>query len=148
MMLYRIASRTHIRDMSGTGSMLFGGRWNMKGVRMLYTSQSVSLAMLEVLANLSSPHISRNLHLAEIHFPDHLAIQECDLPDHWSSFPFSQGTISLGTDFIKSGGLCLKVPSALVPSEYNYLLNPLHADFDAVKILDTRPVVIDQRLVP
>jgi len=147
MILYRIASRTHIRDLTGTGAMLFGGRWNIKGVRMLYTSQSVSLAMLEVLANLSSPNLSRNLHLAEIEVPEAKGIEECEVPDNWNSFPYTESTIRLGTNFIKKNGFCLKVPSALVSSEYNFLLNPHHDDFESVKILDTRPVIIDQRLL-
>ena len=53
----------------------------------------------------------------------------------------------MGTNFLKSGGLCLKVPSAIVEQEYNYLLNPNHPDFEKIKLVDTRPILIDQRLV-
>jgi len=52
MVLYRITSKAYVRDLSGTGAFLYGGRWNKKGIRMLYTSGSLSLAALEIVVNL------------------------------------------------------------------------------------------------
>ncbi|MEO9475732.1 MAG: RES family NAD+ phosphorylase [Cyclobacteriaceae bacterium] len=148
MILYRIARREHIADVSGTGAMLFGGRWNMKGVRALYTSGSLSLAVLEVIAHLSADKIDVGLAIAELQFPEDLTINKIEeMPDGWNAYPYTGSTVSYGTEFLKSGGLCLRIPSAIVPTEYNYLLNPLHEDFHKIKLVDTRPLMLDKRLV-
>jgi RES domain-containing protein len=134
--------------MSGTGAMLFGGRWNKKGTRMLYTSESLSLAALEIIANLSSNKLSQNFYCVEIELPDNLEIIEIEkLPNNWNAFPFSGSTPSIGSDFFTEGGFCLKVPSAIIPSEYNFLINPVHIAFDKLHIRDKRPLILDRRLV-
>ncbi|MEP0368005.1 MAG: RES family NAD+ phosphorylase [Cyclobacteriaceae bacterium] len=148
MILYRIARREHISDVSGTGAMLFGGRWNMKGTRALYTSGTVSLAVLEVIAHLSSDKIDIGLSITELQFPENQPITKIEeMPDGWNSYPYTSSTVSYGTEFLKSGGLCLQIPSAIVPTEYNYLLNPLHEDFHKIRLVDTRPLILDKRLV-
>ena len=148
MILFRLATRSHARDLSGTGAMLYGGRWNAKGLRMLYTSGNVSLATLEILANLSTPHLSKSFYIVEIDLPESLPIYEPELPEDWNAFPHAQSTIDIGTQFLKSDEhVCMKVPSAIISTEYNYLLNPLHESFINVKILDIRPMILDQRLV-
>ena len=127
--------------------MLFGGRWNSKGVRMLYTSESLSLAALEVMAHLPGHKLS-NLYCVELELPDNLPVTEIDpLPDQWNHYPYSASTVALGDQFIKANGLCLKVPSAMIFTEYNYLLNPAHDDFQRVKLIDSRPLMLDQRLI-
>ena len=147
MILHRITTKAHVRDLSGTGAMLYGGRWNSKGVRMLYTSESLSLAALEIIANLSGDKLTKNLFCVELEFPDELAISVLDpLPEKWNEFPYNAGTINAGNSFIQKNGFCLKVPSAIIPSEFNYLLNPIHDDFDQVKFIDARPLILDQRL--
>jgi len=148
MLLYRITSRAYARDLSGTGAMLHGGRWNPRGMRMLYTSQSVSLAMLETLANLSSDHFQRNLVLVRLELPDALGYHEPSrLPEGWRSFPYTLQTMKLGAEFLQSDHVAMRVPSAIVPMEYNFLLNPLHEAFDQVKYLDSNPILLDKRLI-
>ena len=148
MILYRITSKAHARDLSGTGAMLYGGRWNPKGIRMLYTSQSLSLATLEVVANLSGDRISNNLYCVELAIPEDLAIKELEvLPKEWNAFPYTGDTTKIGEEFVKANGLCLKVPSAIIRSEYNFLLNPLHEDFMKVQFLDARPFILDKRIL-
>lgn len=148
MILYRITSRAYARDLSGTGSMLFGGRWNPKGVRLLYTSGSLSLAALETIANLSANNLNKSLFCVEISFPDELEITVAtNLPEKWNAYPHIADTATLGAQFVKGNGLCLKVPSAIIPTEYNYLLNPLHDDFMKVTVTDVRPFMLDQRLI-
>ena len=56
-------------------------------------------------------------------------------------------TTIIGSDFFKKGGLCLKVPSAVINSEYNYLLNPNHISFNEIKVIDSRPLIFDSRLM-
>ncbi|MEQ8926700.1 MAG: RES family NAD+ phosphorylase [Fulvivirga sp.] len=148
MILHRVTTKAYIQDFSGTGAMLYGGRWNHKGTRMVYTSASLSLATLEIVANLSSDRINRGLYCVEINFPDHLEITELTtLPKKWNRYPYTQKTMDKGSQFIKKGGLCLKVPSALVPSEFNYLINPMHDQASQIKFIDARPMILDQRLL-
>ena len=115
---------------------------------MLYTSASLSLAALEIVVNLSSNNLDKSLFCTEIEFPENLEVTSLEaLPDNWNAFPYSDQTVSIGSKFIEENGLCLKVPSAIIPTEYNYLLNPLHDDFHKVKFLDARPLILDKRLV-
>lgn len=149
MVLYRITTKAYIHDFSGTGAMLYGGRWNQKGSRLLYTSASLSLAALEIIANLSPDRLGRNFFCVELDFPDSLKITEVDnLPEKWNTYPYTADTVSIGTRFTKNEGLCLKVPSAIIPSEYNYLFNPLHDNFHQVKLIDARHFILNKRLVP
>jgi len=148
MILHRITSKAHSRDLSGTGATLYGGRWNGKGVRMLYTSASLSLAALETVVNLSGNRLGQRLYCVELDFPDELPISEiAELSKNWNVYPHTSDTVLLGNEFIKKGELCLKVPSAIIPSEYNYLLNPTHDDFFKVRFLDTKPLILDKRPV-
>ncbi len=148
MILHRITSKPYIHDFSGTGAMHHGGRWNSKGMRMIYTSGSLSLATLEIIANLSSNNIKKGLFCVEIAFPDHLEITTLNsLPEGWNQYPYNHKTMDKGSEFIKNGGFCLKVPSALVETEFNYLFNPLHEDFKHIKLIDARPLMLDLRLL-
>jgi len=145
--LHRITTKPYINDLSGSGALLYGGRWNRKGTRMLYTSESLSLAVLEIIANLSSSKLN-NLYCVELDFPDNLEIQTLEkLPKQWNLFPYANGTLEAGSYFVKNEGLCLKVPSAIVPTEYNFLLDPLHKQFYKIKVKDARPFILDQRVI-
>lgn len=148
MILHRITSKAYVRDLSGTGAMLYGGRWNSKGIRMLYTSASLSLAALETVVNLSGSKLDQSLFCIELELPDDLPISEVSgLQENWNGYPHNSTTVEIGNNFIKKNGLCLKVPSAIIPSEYNYLLNPAHEDFLKVKFQDARPLMLDKRLI-
>ncbi|MCF6352583.1 MAG: RES family NAD+ phosphorylase [Cyclobacteriaceae bacterium] len=147
MIFHRITTKPYINDLSGTGAMLYGGRWNKKGIRVLYTSESLSLAVLETIANLSSSKLN-NLYCVELDFPGQLEIQPItNPPKQWNAFPYTYHTVDYGTKFIKQGGLCLKVPSSIIPTEHNYLLNPLHDDYYRIKVIDARPFLLDQRFM-
>ena len=146
MILHRITTKPYINDLSGTGAILYGGRWNEKGTRMLYTSKSLSLTVLEIIANLSSSKLN-NLYCVELELPDELNIQHIEkLPKQWNLYPYKRHTVEEGSKYIKQGGLCLKVPSAIVPTEYNFLLNPLHDDFYKIQVVDARTFLLDQRV--
>lgn len=148
MMLYRITSRAYARDLSGTGAMLYGGRWNPRGMRMLYTSASVSLAMLETLANLSGDHFQRNLVVVRLELPDALDVYTpVELPERWQSYPHRAETVTFGETFLRSDHVAMRVPSALVPFEFNVLINPIHEKFDLVKYVDSNPILLDKRLI-
>jgi len=152
MILYRIARSIHAEDLLGTGSALFGGRWNPIGTNMLYTSGSLSLAYLEYLAH--NMHIlnSKPVALVKIEVPEIspiLNLKSEDLPVDWNNKSYTpQSTQEIGADFIsKKSYHILKVPSVIVKEESNYLLNPLHPDHKHVKIIEkTDPFEMDSRL--
>jgi RES domain-containing protein len=148
MILYRITTKNFANDLSGMGAMMYGGRWNQIGVPMVYTSANLSLATLEIIVNLSSIQINKGMYCCEIDFPDHLPITPLEnLPEHWNRFPHITETTVIGSNFFKNEGLCLKVPSAVITSEYNYLLNPNHPNFNEIRVVDTRPMLFDSRLI-
>ncbi len=148
MIVHRICNSLYSDDLSGTGSKLFGGRWNSKGIPMLYVSEHISLAVLEMLVNNQFKDFSIDLSLLRISIPDTIEIKEIKinkLKAKWNE-DFSY-TKFMGNEFIKSmSNLVLKVPSAVISEEHNYLINPLHTDFKKVKIIETKQFSTDERL--
>ncbi|MBK6634508.1 MAG: RES family NAD+ phosphorylase [Chitinophagaceae bacterium] len=131
MIVYRISNTEFSNDISGTGAKLMGSRWNTRGVPLLYTSQHISLAVLEMLVNTNFKDYSIELDLMYIHIPDQLPFTEIksgSLKKNWKDdFDFTQ---YIGDEFVSQKDvLILKVPSAVIQEEFNYLANPLHADF-------------------
>lgn len=147
MILYRIAKRPYA-DLSGTGARLYGGRWNSEGRSMVYLTSSRSLAVLEALVHLSPTNLPLDFCIMTIDAPDNFAeIKVEQLPQNWNDYPEPNSLKHIGKDFLlKQKHLFLKVPSAIVNEEYNYLLNPLHPDAGLVKIISTQPFAFDQRL--
>ncbi len=153
MLVYRISTKKYIHDLSGMGAALHGGRWNPKGLPMLYTSGSISLATLEYLVH--NFHLLKTLQvcMATIRLPAKLEFIEqkmSQLPEQWNRHPESLAeTKILGQNFLTSGKqYAMKVPSAIVPGEFNILLNPmhqLHATSKMVEIMD--PFRFDDRLL-
>ncbi|HKL15267.1 MAG TPA: RES family NAD+ phosphorylase [Balneolaceae bacterium] len=150
MKLYRILRKKYIRDLSGEGARLVGGRWNPKGVPLVYTSTHESLAALETLVHSPMRNLPHDLHLAVLNFPDNLpirAIDKKDLPNRWMDFPAPSKLKSLGEEWYRAKThIALKVPSAIISSEFNILLNPLHSKFNTISIEDVRPFTFDPRL--
>jgi len=150
MILYRIAKCTYAGDLSGAGARLYGGRWNSLGKPMVYLASTRSLAMLEVLVHLSPTTFPGDFCMAEIEVPDDsikvLPIKE--LPTNWQDILPPIELKKIGDDFLKQQqSLLLKVPSAIVAEEFNYLLNPLHPSISKVKLIKQLPFNFDQRLV-
>jgi RES domain-containing protein len=148
MIVHRIANPAYSNDIFGTGAKLMGGRWNSKGVPMLYTSQNISLTVLEMLVNAQFRHFIIPLDMLNIFLPDNAGIAEVNIKklktDWVKDFEYSR---FIGDEFIKGKQmLILKVPSAVVTEEYNFLINPLHPDFKKVKIIETRSFKTDERL--
>lgn len=150
MVLFRIVKCIYAEDISGTGASLYGGRWNSEGKVALYMASSRSLAVLEVLVHLPPLMIPDGYCLAEIEVPDtsifHLSIN--DLPADWKTIAQPTSLREIGDKFlINQDYLLMKIPSAIVPAEHNYLLNPSHKDFKKVKVLKTEPFDFDERLI-
>ncbi|WP_114936564.1 RES family NAD+ phosphorylase [Mucilaginibacter endophyticus] len=150
MILYRISKCNYAADLSGTGARLYGGRWNSEGKPMLYLASSRSLAVLEVLVHLDPLTIPGNYCLTEIEVPDVeiVTVEIEQLPTDWRDISGPVVLRQLGDAFLKKQKyLLMKVPSSIVPAEYNYLLNPLHPDALTVKLLKREPFSFDRRLL-
>lgn len=150
MHIYRISKCTYIEDLSGFGASLAGGRWNNKGTFIVYAGGSISLTLLEAVVHMNIIPSTAFCRIT-IEIPDN-SIEELDidtLPTDWNSHPMPFTIKSIGDDFVRSmRAIALKVPSAIVPQEYNYLLNPQHPDFKKrVRIIDRVDQPIDIRLV-
>lgn len=149
MRLYRIAERQFAADLSGEGARLYGGRWNPKGVPMIYVAESVALAALEVLIRLSTPkHYCRVVY----ELPDSSTCETltiADLPPNWQLPHPNVQLIDLGKRWAQEErSLLLRVPSAVVCGEgWNYLINPSHPEFSSVFIADIAPFEYDSRLL-
>lgn len=148
MIVYRISNAAFSNDISGTGAKRMGGRWNSKGVPVLYTSQHISLAVLEMLVNTNFKDYNIALELMYINFPDQLptaSIELKNLKQNWKEDP--EYTRYMGDEFIKhKESLILLVPSAVINEEHNYLANPLHPDFKKIRISKTKSFWPDERL--
>jgi RES domain-containing protein len=149
MIVYRLASAKYASDLSGKGAEMVGGRWNNKGTPIIYTSESRALCMLEVAVHIPFGYLPKDHSIITLDIPEtsmHILSQK-DLSPGWNTYPPPAFTKTIGDDFIRNGiFLTLKIPSAMVPDEHNYLLNPNHQDFNRVKILSIEPFVFDSRL--
>jgi|EndMetStandDraft_4_1072995.scaffolds.fasta_scaffold00801_7 RES domain-containing protein len=150
MVLYRISNCNYAGDLSGTGARLYGGRWNSEGKSMLYTASSRALAVLEVLVHLPPLLVPNNFCITEIEVPEN-SIYTLDLallPANWRDISPPVMLRQLGDEFLKKcETLVMKVPSSIVPAEYNYLLNPLHPEASKVKVINREPFSFDERLL-
>ncbi len=149
MLVYRISDCRYIKDLSGKGAALYGGRWNNRDTYMVYTAQNRGLALLEAVVHMGiippSGYCMVSIDLPDnsIYYypPDHL-------PPDWHQSPAPDYLRLIGDNFIQSGKyMAMAVPSVLMMEEYNILLNPRHADFGKVKIKSERALQMDERLV-
>ena len=148
MIIYRLATDLHKDDLSGTGSKLFGGRWNSPGIAALYTAENISLAVLEILVRADKYTVPLSYCLLEIFIPDEakaVIIPEKKLKRSWEEdLAYTQW---MGDETLKANNaLILKVPSAIVPLENNYIINIRHSDFKKVKIINSSGFDFDKRL--
>jgi len=147
MIIYRLSTGKFASDISGIGARLNGGRWNPVGIDALYTSEYISLCILEILvrANKYTSPDSYTLISIEVPQSDIYEIQLQKLKTSWQhDVDYTQW---IGAEFFKNNqSLILKVPSAIVPQEHNFLINPLHVDFKKVKVLKTELLELDKRL--
>jgi len=151
MLVYRIARKNVVKDLTGTGAKLYGGRWNHRGTAIVYTSETRALATVEFLVHVSLSNVPRGLMIATIEIPDTIAADDAprgSLPKGWRDYPPPRALADLGTQWAKSGkSLLLRVPSAVVEREYNILINPLHSDMKKVKLQRVDAFEFDKRLV-
>lgn len=148
MIVYRISNSAYKDDISGTGARLMGSRWNSKGIPVLYTSQHISLAVLEMLVNTNFKDFTIALDLIYINIPEDqpvTVISLSSLKTNWKDdFEYTR---YIGDEILtQKESLLIKVPSAVIQEEFNYLVNPLHTSFKKIKISKTKSFWPDKRL--
>ncbi|MFD2999223.1 RES family NAD+ phosphorylase [Pontibacter toksunensis] len=150
MIVYRLSRGKYRNDLSGRGAELAGGRWNSKGIAILYTSESIALCTVEIAVHMPLGIVPADYFLVRIYLPDEVPLQELadeELPADWKSFPHANSTQEIGDAFVmESEYLIMKVPSATVQGNYNYLVNPRHPEFNKVAALEAVPFEFDKRL--
>lgn len=149
MIVYRLSKSKYSNDLSGRGAERSGGRWNSKGVAVVYTGESRALCTTEMAVHTPLGNIPTDYEIISIEVPDALIsiLDITALPKDWRSFPYQNLTAEIGDKFISDNVyLVLKVPSAVVPGDFNYLINPRHKDFSKVKIMEIAAFEFDERL--
>jgi RES domain-containing protein len=148
--VFRISKTKYIEDLSGTGAKRYGGRWNAPGTYALYTSQARSLALLELIVNLEGlESLRQDYSLAAFELDER---QIVDLRDDFNPFiaskmgyaSFRQAALFF---FLEKPAPVLRVPSILIPKEYNFIFNPLHPDFENIRLLNVESIVFDSRFL-
>ena len=135
----------------GEGARVAGGRWNSPGTPVVYTSESASLAALEMLVHFGRDAMPPGYVLISCEF-DESRVMRLDrrrLPRDWRSYPAPSELQAIGDDWVRVGkSAVLEVPSAVIDLDSNYLLNPRHRDFRSIRIGDAKAFDFDPRLLP
>jgi len=150
MIVFRITKSAFAYDLSGKGAEIAGGRWNSRGTRMVYLSESRALCSVEVAVHVPIGILPEGYSIVTVEIPDDVSVKEVfvdELPPDWKVLPHSHSTQAVGDLFIQECKcLVLKVPSAVVQGDFNYLLNPVHTDIKKVNVLLVEPFEFDSRL--
>jgi RES domain-containing protein len=150
MKFWRICRRRYVAEAaSGEGARLYGGRWNSRGVRVVYASTSLALAAVETFVNLEPNLRPEDLVSIEGEISEAVEVQKVDLkalPAHWYETR-DESLRRFGDEWIEaSRTVALLVPSAAIRGEWNVLLNPAHVDFSKVKFQKPEPFKFDVRM--
>lgn len=137
MRVWRLTRKQHLDSaLAGEGARRFGGRWNGRGVAIVYTSESLELALLEALVHVDVEVLPRDYWQVSFEVPDELiAPPPRGLPKGWDALPpYRPGVQKVGDAWVKSGrSLALRVPASVLPERFNVLLNPAHHDIGQVQ---------------
>jgi RES domain-containing protein len=135
---------------SGEGARMAGGRWNDKGIRVVYCGGSLALAALELFVHVDPGDLPDDLVAIQVTIPEDLEVERItvrSLPAGWRRTPGPETLKELGNAWVTRGSSAvLAVPSAIIPAEENYLLNPTHEDFSRVVLARPEPFVFDPRM--
>ncbi len=149
MKVYRISRCEYITDLQGTGAAMYPGRWHSKGIYVLYTAATPSLSLLESVVHISNIAVDAYCMICLSVPEDKIqVITAAKLPDNWFVNPPPDVLKSIGDTFARENKfLALRLPSAIMPEESNFLLNPNHSDFKKISVVYTRSVPIDERFL-
>jgi len=147
---WRIVKTRHLDNaFDGEGARLYGARWNSAGTRVVYTAETRALAALELLVHLQATSALQSYSLVPVRFTSNLvmSLDRGALPPDWRSYPPPRALQTIGDDWCRSHrSAVLKVPSAVVADEHNYLINPAHPRFGEITIGAAEPFAFDNRL--
>lgn len=147
---WRIVKRKHASvAFTGEGARLYGGRWNSSGVAIVYTAESQSLAALEMVVHLDSSELLDNYVVFEVGIDESLVVkvEPSQLPRNWRADVPPMKVREVGDAWARAAtSAVLQVPSAILPAEHNFLLNPRHRDFPKLVIGKSSPFRFDPRL--
>ena len=148
MIVYRLANGEFINDLSGKGAKLYGGRWNSFGLPAVYTTEHISLAVLEILVHVKTLQTPLNYYLITLEIPQNVPLVSIDykkMKKNWKDDTYYLQ--AMGDEFLHSKkSLVLKVPSAIIEAENNFIINPAHPDIEKIKILNAENFTFDKRL--
>ena len=148
---WRIADARFGASLSGEGGLHASGRWHRAGVRIVYLSEVLSLAALEVLVHFRRTDLAVPFQSLRVEIPDRMGIETLAadrIPADWRAEPPSASTQALGLEWLAARrSPLLRVPSAVIPQESNYLLNPAHPDFEKISIGKPARFAFDPRLL-
>ena len=149
--LWRLVKARHATSaFDGEGARRYGGRWNERGTAIVYLGGTLSLAALETFVHLTAADARIAFAAIEVRVPDDLEIAFLApdaLPENWREEPPPEQTKALGTEWARRAQtLLLRVPSAIVPNEWNYLLNPAHAAVGRIELRPPTPFGFDERM--
>lgn len=134
---------------SGEGARLYGGRWNSKGRAVIYSSESISLAVLEQLVHVEDPTVLDAFVVVSATVDENMieTLPPTSLPDDWRAYPAPPSLKKIGDDWLSEArSLALRVPSVTVRGQHNYLINPAHPDFASIEASEPEPLDLDPRL--
>ena len=148
---YRICKTKYVAAMfDGEGARLYGGRWNSRGTRIIYTVGSLSLAALEMLVHFNNEEILLSYSFAAAEFDESLILPVEEfgtLPENWSNSPLPLDIQRIGDQWAQSRtSVVLKVPTSVLPVEFNYLINIEHPEFSKVNRGKPQTFTFDERL--
>jgi RES domain-containing protein len=135
---------------TGLGAAENPGRWNSAGTRVVYCGESRALCALETIANAGEQRdLAKARFVAfQVEIPDALIERPVRVPGEWRKTPPGPATRAVGDRFVREGRLpALRVPSAVVPGEFAYLLNPTHPQFSRLTIGPPQPFRFDPRVL-
>ena len=150
MKLFRLSKKKYATVFNGKGAAKSNNRWNSKGTEIIYAAESRALAMAEVAVHVTIATLPKDFVMLTIDIPEQIIIKKIEvenLDKSWNAMLPNSKTKKIGDLFIDDLEFCvLKVPSAVVKGDFNYLINPYHKDFKKIKIIDVTDFPFDKRM--
>lgn len=142
--IWRFCHKKHADNaFDGKGFLGGGGRWHSRGTSLIYASATLSLAILETSNNLELKNMGNNFVSLKAEIPDEVPLKKLEaerLPVNWRDFPAPKMLALMGDKWLSTYSTAiLQVPSAIIPHEHNYLLNPKHPDFAHINFYPPEP---------
>jgi RES domain-containing protein len=150
MSFWRITNHQFIESsFTGNGAEQYGGRFNPQGKKAVYTSEHLSLSVLEMLVQVNNREHLKNHYCIPYRLDEKYikTLKSNELPEGWDALPYNSVSQEFGYQWLESKtSVALRVPSIVIPQEYNLILNPDHKDFSKLKIGDPIPIPLDRRI--